>query len=91
MEPGETETQTALRELYEETGLTVGLSPDAKTVLVYEIPPFTTKEVVLFWGEVRGDITCQESEILDCRWVKADALKNYLHPDTYAVCKGLLK
>lgn len=90
MEPGETERQTALRELYEETGLTAVLVPGARTVSEYSIPPHTRKRVVLFLGEVCGDMKLQSTEILDYRWVTADALKDYLHPDTYADCLELL-
>lgn len=48
MDAGETETQTALRELWEETGLTAELVPDARTVTEYAITPLTRKQVVLF-------------------------------------------
>lgn len=90
MEAGETEEQTALRELLEETGLTAKLIPGKRVVSEYDIPPFTRKQVVLFLGEVEGDVTPQEAEIVRYKWAAAEELPNYLHKDTYTVCKDLL-
>lgn len=91
MEAGEAETETALRELMEETGLTAKLIPGARTVAEYNIPPLTRKQVVLFLGEVHGSVIPQDKEIKTYRWVKAGALKEYLHPDTFNACKRLLE
>lgn len=90
MEAGETETETALRELLEETGLTATPVPDARTVSEYDIPPLRRKQVVLFLGEVNGDVTPQKGEILNYRWVKAGELKDDLHPNTYEACIRLI-
>lgn len=91
MEPGETQEETALRELFEETGLW-GTLLDGKSVQTeYEIPTYTRKQVVLFLGCVDGPVTCQQSEIVDYRWASGDELEKYLHPDTYEVCKPLLQ
>lgn len=89
MEAGETEEQTALRELREETGLTGRLIPGKQAVIEYDIPPFTRKQVVLFLGETTGDVTLQETEVLHHKWVSAELLKAYLHPDTYQTCAAL--
>lgn len=90
MEAGETETQTALRELLEETGLSARLIPGARAVLSYDIPPRTRKQVVLFLGEARGDVAVQEQEIVGCRWVTAQELRHYLHTDTFSACETLI-
>ncbi len=90
MEAGETEEQTALRELREETCLRSALLCDEAVVLEYDIPPFSRKQVVLFLCEVEGTVVTQESEVLHHRWVTADQLKEYLHPDTYEACAKLL-
>lgn len=91
MEAGETEEQTALRELFEETGLRAELIPGQKVFIEYDIPPYTRKQVVLFLGEAEGDICLQKAEIADYRWARADALKGFLHPDTYKDCAALLR
>lgn len=90
MDSGETETVTALRELFEETGLTAKLIPNARTVSEYAIPPLVRKQVVLFLGEVSGDVQPQENEIVSYRWVRAGELKDYLQPDTFDACTDLI-
>ena len=89
MEAGESEEQTALRELFEETALTAILYPEHPVILEYSIGSKTRKQVVLFPGEVRGHITPQASEILTYRWVSAEKLPDFLHPDTCAACAHL--
>lgn len=91
MEPGETEEITALRELYEETGLHAMLISGQRAVSEYNIPPCTRKQVVLFPGEVEGELSLQESEVLSHKWVKASELKWYLHPDTYACVHRMIE
>ena len=90
MEAGETEEQTALRELFEETGLRAKLGPGQRIAFEYDIPPYTSKQVVLFLGEADGAVMPQETEVVNHRWVKAGELKAYLHPDTYKICAELL-
>ena len=53
MEAGETEEQTALREIYEEVGLRVRLLPGFRAVTEYALPypPDTRKRVVFFLAE----------------------------------------
>ena len=90
MEAGEREEETALRELAEETGLSASLLPDTRTVLEYAIPPMTQKQVVLYLGQVHGDVTLQQQEVISHRWVTADDLPEYLHCDTYEAIKDKL-
>lgn len=91
MEAGETEQQTALRELHEETGLRSVLISGETVVLEYDIPPYTRKQVVLFLCEVEGTVVTQKSEVLHHRWVNVDRLKEFLLPDTYRACASLLR
>lgn len=66
MEPGETEAETALREIYEETGVRVRLLEGFRAVTEYDLPriPDTRKRVVFFLGEFRGqEVHVQESEL----------------------------
>lgn len=91
MEPGETEEQTALRELREETGLHAALVPGIRAVSEYDMQHIgRRKQVVLFLGEVEGRMILQESEALDYKWVKASVLKEYLHQDTYSKIQSLI-
>lgn len=91
MEPGETEEQTALRELSEETGLTATLIPGARVVSEYQISPLVRKQVVLFPGEVHGNVIPQEQEIIHYRWVSFHQLRDSLHPDTFEACADIAK
>ena len=68
VEPGETEEQTALREIWEETGLSVTLVPGFRTedshALVREGRPDVTKYIVYFLAEYNGqDLRAQEGEV----------------------------
>lgn len=90
MEAGETEVQTALRELYEETGLTARLDTAQAASVEYAISSFARKKVVFFLGEVDGVPSIQEEEIDKYKWVTTGELKDYLHPDAFEACKALL-
>lgn len=92
MEAGETEIETALRELHEETGLTAVLDTKTTATIEYPISPIARKQVVFFLGHVTaGEPRPRAGEIDGLRWVKAEELKDYLHPDTAAACAQLLK
>lgn len=91
MEAGETQAQTALRELYEETGLTAELDLDRWAVIEYPISSFARKQVVFYLGEVTGTPRAREGEIEACKWVTEEGLKELLFPDTFKACKELLK
>lgn len=83
MEPGETEEQTALREIYEEVGLRVRLLPGFRAVTEYPLPfpPDTRKRVVFFLAEYENqEVTVQESElnaVTIAPWPKALELTQY--------------
>lgn len=90
MEMGETETDTALRELWEETGLRAVLDTRKTATIEYPISPIARKQVVFFLGETSGIPNAREGEIQSFRWVKAEELKNYLFPDTVDALRDLL-
>ena len=90
MEPGETEAETALRELYEETGLTAWLDTSRCASIEYPIRPAGQKQLVFFIGEVSGEPKIRPGEIQHFRWVTAEELPGYLFPDTAAACASLL-
>lgn len=81
IEPFESEQDTALRELNEETGLSAVLHPSFREMVSYPMSGSRTKQVVLFPGAVTGRIRLQEAEAVDHRWVTAEEAKALLHPD----------
>ena len=66
VEAGETETDTALREVLEETGLRVSLIEGFRTTDEHPIPqkPDTMKQVVYFLGEYEGQTVAYQKEEL---------------------------
>ena len=91
MEPGETEEQTALRELFEETGLTARLDTSKSAAIEYPISRVARKQVVFYLGEVAGEPKVRPGEIDKYKWVLAPELKNDLFPDAVEACEKLLR
>lgn len=91
IEMGETDVQTALRELREETGLTAKLDTSCCVSIAYPISNFARKEVAFYLGQVQGEPRVREGEIDQYKWVTAAQLKDYLFPNTYAACLKLLE
>ena len=81
MEPFETEEITALRELQEETGFPAQLMIGFREMVSYPMHTGRTKQVVLFLGEVTGEILLQQEEAVDFRWAAKEEAKQLLHPD----------
>lgn len=81
IEPFESEQETALRELQEETGLSAVLQVNFREMVTYPMSGGKTKQVVVFPGEVSGDLTLQKTEAVASRWVTAGEAKELLHPD----------
>ncbi len=81
MELFESEQETALRELQEETGLSAQLIPGFREMVSYPMSGGKTKQVVLFPGQVTGAVTLQKTEATAFRWVCAEEAKHLLHPD----------
>lgn len=81
VEPFEQEQETALRELKEETGLDGVLIPGFREMVSYPMEGGKEKQVVVFPGEVSGNLTLQQTEVVSQRWVTAAEAKGLLHPD----------
>lgn len=70
VEEGETEAGTALREIREETGLTVTLRTDFRETVSYSPKPGVTKDVVYFLAQAAdAPVTRQREEVSDSRWL----------------------
>ena len=91
MEAGETEVQTALRELWEETGLRAHLNTKVSATIEYAISSQVKKQVQIFPGKVSGIPKVKIGEIERFKWVTADQLGQYLFPDTVATCIKLIQ
>lgn len=74
-ETGETEEETARREIFEEVGLRAALIPGFREELFYPLlrRPGYTKHCVYFLAQYRDqDILRQESEVTDVRLLSCD-------------------
>ena len=70
VEPGETESQTAEREILEETGLRVRVDKRYRAENRYNIRPDTQKLVVIFAATTdQAGITPQPEEIAEAFWL----------------------
>lgn len=78
MEAFERERETALRELWEETGLTAELREDFRDMVEYPMRNGCLKQVVLFLGQARGDIRVNQKELVECRWATIRDAKTLL-------------
>lgn len=73
MEAGETERQTALREVKEETGLDIRIREGFHQSVQYFPMPGIRKQVVYFLAEAMpGQAVPQEEEISEIRWIDLD-------------------
>ena len=73
VEPGETESQTAEREILEETGLSVRVDRRYRAENRYNIRPDTQKLVVIFTAVTdQAEITPQPEEIAEAFWLPVE-------------------
>ena len=79
VEPGETESQTAEREILEETGLRVQVDRRFRAENRYNIRPDIQKLVVIFAALTeQEEITPQPEEIAEAFWLPIDAAQERL-------------
>ena len=93
MESNETEIETAIREVKEETNLDVKIDENKRYTMEYVTDKGKQKEVVLF---IAKKISCneryQESEIKDMRWMTFEnAIKIITYDNTRELFKKALK
>ncbi len=82
VEPGESEVQTAHREIFEETGITVQLIDGYREVSRYNPTQGITKDVVYFLGRAENNnIRLQTEELREAAFVPlAEAFKRLAYP-----------
>jgi len=87
VEGAETEKETALREIGEETNLTVRLDTRFRRVITYSPYPGCMKDVVYFVAETDGEnMRPQESEVSECVFLPfAEAKKILSHKSDCSV------
>ena len=75
MEAGETEMETALREIREETGLRVFLREGFREAVEYSPKPNVKKQVIYFIGFTLNESTLhpQEEEVSELQWMEIHA------------------
>lgn len=86
VEPGESEAETAVREVFEETGIWVDLNEKNRFEFSYFIKDkYVDKSVVLFTAKVVDDskMKKQDEEISELRWVDKKDVENLLTYDDW--------
>ena len=82
VEAGETEQQTALREVMEETHIEVDLDPTFRQVVTYSPKLDVKKDVIYFLGRAKNfDYIPQEEEIAQIKWVEINLAHSFLTYD----------
>ncbi len=82
VEKGETEEETARREIKEETNIDVYIDPGFRETVTYSPRKDTRKDVVYFAARARNyDYKPQPQEIAEIRWVEIGQAHNLLAYD----------
>lgn len=89
VEGSETEHETALREIREETALCVEFVENFRQVITYSPKPDCVKDVVFFLAKaIGGTLTCQPEEVADAWFAPyCDALEAITHTSDREVLK----
>ncbi len=89
VEEGETEVQTAIREIKEETNLDVEIDESKRFVERYSPEEGIEKDVVFFVAKkIGGEIKVQEEEVTETKWVAPSEAMEIL---TYESSKRILE
>lgn len=88
-EDNETELETALREVKEETNLDITIDKSIREVITYSPKEGVLKDVVYFLGKSKEEnVILQESEVVDYLWLSYEECQERL---TYQNDKDILK
>ncbi|NLJ16890.1 MAG: NUDIX domain-containing protein [Clostridiales bacterium] len=79
MEEGETEVETALREIFEETSIEVFIDEGFREIVTFSPRRDTFKEVVYFVAKAKNhDFKPQKEEISEIKWVEIGQAPSFL-------------
>ena len=93
VEDGETERETAIREVKEETGLDVEVDTNYRYTTNYSPKPGVSKDVIFFLGKVvGGEIKPQVEEVSEVKFVPIDEALDMIHfDDMKEIYRNVLK
>ena len=93
VEGDETELETSIREVKEETNIDIEVFIDKKYTISYEISESILKEVVYFAAKpLTNELLIQPNEILDAKWLDFNsAIKTITHDRVRNVLKSSIK
>jgi len=91
VEVGETEVETALREIKEETNLTVEIIDSIREITTYSPKEGVLKDVVYFLGiSNTNEVKLQETEVCEYKWLPfKDCLNILTHKDDKTILKKI--
>lgn len=78
MKMGESEIQTATREIFEETGIKVELDPNTREEITVTYPDKSQKTIVFFLKNTNAKPLIDKKEIIEYRYFKAEEAKKLL-------------
>ena len=92
VEEGETEVQTAVREIKEETNLDVQIDESKRFVERYSPEEGVEKDVVFFVAQkIGGEIKVQEEEVKDTKWLlPQDAMEILTYESSKRILQNVL-
>ena len=93
VEEGETERETAIREVKEETGIDIEVDTNYRYTTSYSPMEGVMKEVVFFLGKVLGgELKPQEKEVSKVDFISFTEAENSLtHEDTKEILRQVLR
>ena len=78
VEENETEEETSIREIKEETNIDVEIDNKFRKVITYSPKEGVTKDVVFFIGKaISDDLKIDPNELLEAKWVNNKEAKDY--------------